>query len=262
MSWARTFVSTRITSPVGRWRACHRTATPVTYMARVASMHGAPRIAPTPTACDASPDANRIAMIGINVSGRAVPTAASTDPTAPSANPSLRPNHSMPLVNSSAPSRMMTRAPTRMRMSMRLNGNSEGASDADRDDDEDPDRDRDHQPVRLTGVVDAGDDHPPDGRRHDGKQPKPQERGRIESEELAAERRQVEARTAAERRDPIRDHQCDADDEQADGDVGRRDQQPADALLGRRGAGVGALGDAALRETAHVKTRIKSWTAV
>ena len=43
-------------------------------------------------------------MIGIIVSGSAVPTAASTDPTAPSASSSLRPNHSMPLVNSSAPS--------------------------------------------------------------------------------------------------------------------------------------------------------------
>ena len=43
-------------------------------------------------------------MIGIIVSGRAVPTAASTEPTAPSASSSLRPNHSMPFVNSSAPS--------------------------------------------------------------------------------------------------------------------------------------------------------------
>ena len=51
---------------------------------------------------------NRIAMIGIIVSGRAVPTAARTDPTAPSARPSLRPNHSMPFVNSSAPARMTT----------------------------------------------------------------------------------------------------------------------------------------------------------
>ena len=48
-------------------------------------------------------------MIGIIVSGRAVPTAARTDPTAPSARPSLWPNHSMPFVNSSAPSRMTTK---------------------------------------------------------------------------------------------------------------------------------------------------------
>ena len=95
------------TSPVGRRRATVRTATPVTNIASVASMNGAPRIAPTPTACDASPAANRIAMIGIIVSGSAVPTAASTEPTAPSARSSLRPNHSMPFVNSSAPSRMI-----------------------------------------------------------------------------------------------------------------------------------------------------------
>ncbi len=46
--------------------------------------------------------ASRIATSGIIVSGSAVPTAARTLPTAPSASSSLRPNHSMPLVNSSA----------------------------------------------------------------------------------------------------------------------------------------------------------------
>ena len=56
-------------------------------------------------------------MIGIIVSGRAVPTAASTDPTAPSASSSFRPNHSMPFVNSSAPARMTRKATTRIRMS-------------------------------------------------------------------------------------------------------------------------------------------------
>ena len=49
-------------------------------------MNGAPRIAPTPTALADAPEANRIAMIGIIVSGSAVPTAARTDPTAPSAS--------------------------------------------------------------------------------------------------------------------------------------------------------------------------------
>ena len=111
-------MSTFIVSPVVRRRAWYRTATPVTNMASVASMNGAPRIAPTPTSCDDAPDANRIAMIGIIVSGSAVPTAARTDPTAPSASSSLRPNHSMPLVNSSAPSRMITKAATRMSRSM------------------------------------------------------------------------------------------------------------------------------------------------
>ena len=57
-------------------------------------------------------------MIGIIVSGSAVPTAASTEPTAPSASSSLRPNHSMPLVNSSAPTRITTNAMTRIRMSI------------------------------------------------------------------------------------------------------------------------------------------------
>ncbi len=91
---------------------------PVTNMASVDSMNGAPRIAPTPTSCDDSPVANRIAMIGIIVSGSAVPTAARTDPTAPSASSSLRPTHSMPLVNSSAPIRMTTNARARMRTSI------------------------------------------------------------------------------------------------------------------------------------------------
>ena len=92
----------------------HSTARPVTNIARVASMNGAPRMAPTPTSCDDAPLANRIAMIGIIVSGRAVPTAARTEPTAPSASSSLRPNHSMPLVKSSAPNRMTTNAMMRI----------------------------------------------------------------------------------------------------------------------------------------------------
>ena len=50
----------------------------------------------------------RIATSGIIVSGSAVPTAARTLPTAPSARFSLWPNHSMPLVNSSAATRMTT----------------------------------------------------------------------------------------------------------------------------------------------------------
>ena len=111
-------MSTFIVSPVVRWRAAHSTAMPVTNMASVASMNGAPRMAPTPTSCDDSPVAKRIAMIGISVSGSAVPTAASTDPTAPSASSSLRPNHSIPFVNSSAPIRMMTNAAMRIRTSM------------------------------------------------------------------------------------------------------------------------------------------------
>ena len=118
MSWPRTRVSTGMTSPSGRLRAWYTTAMPVTNIASVASMNGAPRIAPTPISSECSPVENRIAMIGIIVSGNAVPTAASTDPTAPSASPSFRPNHSMPFVNSSAPARMMTNEPSRMTRSM------------------------------------------------------------------------------------------------------------------------------------------------
>ena len=110
-------MSTRISSLVPRRLATSRTATPVTNMARVESMNGAPRIAPMPIAVDDSPVEKMIAMIGMSVSGKAVPTAARTDPTAPSASPSFRPNHSMPLVNSSAPMRIITKAATRIRMS-------------------------------------------------------------------------------------------------------------------------------------------------
>src|SRR5918999_2597367 len=75
-------------------------------------MKGAPRMAPTPIASDASASppvmiGPRMAITGIRVSGMAVATAASTLPTAPSARFSLCPNHSIPLVNSSAASRMM-----------------------------------------------------------------------------------------------------------------------------------------------------------
>ncbi len=120
MSGPRTFGLTGMTSPLGRLRAWIITASPVTNMASVASMNGAPRIAPTPMSSACSPVENRIAMIGIIVSGSAVPTAASTEPTAPSASPSLRPNHSMLLVNSSAPARMMTNEARRISRSIGL----------------------------------------------------------------------------------------------------------------------------------------------
>ena len=110
MSCASTLVETGITMPLWRRLRVAITATPVTNIASVESMNGAPRIAPIPTACEASPVPNRIAMIGIMVSGSAVPTAASTEPTAPSASWSLCPNHSMPFVNSSAPIRITTNA--------------------------------------------------------------------------------------------------------------------------------------------------------
>ena len=71
-------------------------------------MNGAPRIAPVPISSPAAwPEA--IAMIGRIVSGSAVPTAASTDPTAPSESPNPSPTHSTPLVKSSAPARITSR---------------------------------------------------------------------------------------------------------------------------------------------------------
>src|SRR5437870_5508895 len=106
-------------------RANRMTAAPVTNMARVASMKGAPRIAPTPISDELlRPDPAKIgpmmAMTGMSVSGIAVAMPASTLPTAPSARFSLCPNHSIPLVNSSAPSRMTSRAPTRIGISTQI----------------------------------------------------------------------------------------------------------------------------------------------
>ena len=68
----------------GRARLKTTTAAPVTNMARLASMNGAPRMAPTPILWPAAPPVKTMAMIGTSVSGSAVPTAARTLPTAPS----------------------------------------------------------------------------------------------------------------------------------------------------------------------------------
>src|SRR3954447_9486866 len=170
MSWARTVVSTGISSRIGRRRATARTATPVTNIASVASMNGAPRIAPTPTPCDvAEPPPVRIAMIGIIVSGRAVPTAASTDPTAPSASSSFRPNHSIPFVNSSAPIRITTNAPTRIRTSISAFQRRRG-QDAEEDDEQDEDRDEGHPRLAAAPVANQRRDDAGGGRREDDDQ--------------------------------------------------------------------------------------------
>ncbi|OOO01266.1 MAG: hypothetical protein USCGTAYLOR_02535 [Chromatiales bacterium USCg_Taylor] len=96
------------------------TATPVTNIAAVESMKGAPRIAPIPTSSATSVPTKMIAMIGIIVSGSAVPTAARTLPTMPWPSPSLRPNHSIAFVNSSAPSRITPNETSRRRTSPRM----------------------------------------------------------------------------------------------------------------------------------------------
>ncbi|MNY37358.1 hypothetical protein D3C86_1719160 [compost metagenome] len=71
-------------------------------------MKGAPTMAPMPMSVPAwvppaslANQAPTIAMMGMIVSGRAVPTAASTLPTAPSERLSFLPNHSMALVKAS-----------------------------------------------------------------------------------------------------------------------------------------------------------------
>src|SRR4051794_19340788 len=183
MSWARTVVSTGISSPRARWRPTVMTATPVTNIASVESMNGAPRIAPTPMPCDASdPSPVRIAMIGIIVSGSAVPTAASTDPTAPSASSSFRPNHSMPFVNSSAPNRITTNAATRIRRSTSALDDPE--NDARRDHPEDRHRDQGHVALGAPQVADERRGDTRGRRRDDEDQAEPDEAGRLEGQQI------------------------------------------------------------------------------
>src|SRR5688572_16033413 len=66
-----------------------------------------------PISLDSAVPTKMIAMIGIIVSGIAVPTAARTLPTMPSPRPIFWPSHSMPFVNSSAPARMTMNETTR-----------------------------------------------------------------------------------------------------------------------------------------------------
>ena len=61
-------------------------------------MNGAPRIAPSPTCTRSSPVPKKIAMIGMEVSGSVVPTAARMLPTAPSGTFRRFPSHSIPFV--------------------------------------------------------------------------------------------------------------------------------------------------------------------
>jgi hypothetical protein len=111
MSWPSTRVFTDSVVVRRPERLKIQMAKPVTNMARVASMNGAPRMAPTPTASPwpPAPPPNTTATIGISVSGMAVPTAAKTLPTTPSLTFSFSPSHSTALVNSSAQMRMIAR---------------------------------------------------------------------------------------------------------------------------------------------------------
>jgi hypothetical protein len=74
----------------------------------VLSMKGAPRIAPKPTSASSRLAPKKMATIGIEVSGRVVPMAASTLPTAPSESFRRRPNHSIAFVNSAQAPRVTT----------------------------------------------------------------------------------------------------------------------------------------------------------
>src|SRR5829696_2291750 len=231
MSCARTLVSTGISSRRGRFRAAMSTATPVTNIASVESMNGAPRIAPTPIPCDADdPPPVRIAMIGIIVSGSAVPTAARTEPTAPSASSSFRPNHSIPFVNSSAPKRITRNAPTRTRKSISaLEAADEG--NARRDDGEDQGGHRDHGTFAAAPVPDEGRDDARRGRRDNGREPEPEETFRPDGEEIRDQPGDVELRRARERRDAGDRHQDDAAGQKDDRKVGPEAEEPGDRLL-------------------------------
>src|SRR5580765_3903618 len=150
-------------------------------------MNGAARMAPTPIPCDAAePPPDRIAMIGIIVSGRAVPTAARTDPTAPSASSSFRPNHSIPFVNSSAPKRITRNAPIRIRMSMSA-FEGLGERDAGRNDEQDHGGHEGHRPLAAPRVADQRRGHPGRRRRDDREEPEPEETGRPKGDEIRAE---------------------------------------------------------------------------
>ena len=98
-------------SSLSRRRRGSRAETPTTNIASVARRNGAPRIAPTPTSPAALLPVNIVATMattGIMVSGSAVPTAASTLPTAPWPRFSLSPRISTALVNSAAATTMAT----------------------------------------------------------------------------------------------------------------------------------------------------------
>ncbi|MNL23682.1 hypothetical protein D3C87_1450820 [compost metagenome] len=108
-SRSMTPASTCISSVRRPWRTKTMMAAPITNIASVLSMNGAPTMAPMPMSVPATlplRQAPTMAMIGMMVSGRAVPTAASTEPTAPSERFSFLPTHSIELTKASQ-ARMM-----------------------------------------------------------------------------------------------------------------------------------------------------------
>ena len=77
----------------------------------VESISGAPRMAPTPISwlTLAVPVVEKIASKGTKVSGKAVPTAAKSEPVTPSEIPSFSPRCSSALTKTSAAIRISTR---------------------------------------------------------------------------------------------------------------------------------------------------------
>src|SRR3954451_5189949 len=262
MSCTRTPVSTTIAVPAARRRRQKITPTPVTNIASVESMNGAPRMAPTPIASvSAPPPPKAIAMIGIIVSGKAVPTAASTDPTAPCARSSFRPNHSMPFVNSSAPTRITTNATTSTRASTSAL-QRRGGGDGDEHDDEHEERDHGEPPVARRDEPEAGHGDPADRQRDHEQDPGPQEALGAERDDRRRDVAEVEGRdrAVAQRVDPRGQREHDADRDEAHGDPGPGDQQAADRGLHRIG---GVRAGARRRGSGHsARALIAIWSAV
>src|ERR1700722_9560083 len=109
--------SSRTTLSAMRPRRLRNTsaAVPITNSATVDSINGAPTIAPRPTAVWADAESRPVsnATAGMNVSGKAFPTAASRLPTAASAICNRCPAHSTPLVKSSEPTRIIAKLSAR-----------------------------------------------------------------------------------------------------------------------------------------------------
>src|SRR3954451_25287544 len=262
MSCTRTPVSTTIAVPAARRRRQKITPTPVTNIASVESMNGAPRIAPTPIASvSAPPPPKAIAMIGIIVSGNAVPTGASTEPTAPCARSSFRPNHSMPLVNSSAPTRITTNATTSTSASTSvLQGR--GGGDGDEHDDQHEERDHGEPPVTRRDEPDAGDRDATDRQRDHEQDPGPQEALGAERDDRRGDVAEIERRdrAVAQRVDTGGQREDDADRDEAHGEPRPGDQEPADRGLHR----VGRVGARARRRRGghSASALIAIWRAV
>ena len=130
------------------------------------------------------------------VSGIAVPTAARTEPTAPSASSSLWPNHSIPFVKSSAPARMTTNAKASRTRSI-SGGRSEADHDAQGQHEEDRQRDRGHPALAIGHISYEGADDTECRARHEHHQPQRERPLRPECDEGTGDRARIEGRNTA-----------------------------------------------------------------